>query len=70
MEPTHMPSTSTYKIESKTPKAAGLYTDINGNKATPYGLIAAAEKAGSGTLCGILPHHSGYPDILHETRET
>ena len=27
-------STSTYKIESKTPKAAGLYTDIYGNKAS------------------------------------
>ena len=35
-------STSTYKIESKAPKSKGLYTDINGNKATSYGLIAAA----------------------------
>ena len=41
-------SVSTYKIESKAPKSKGLYTDINGNKATAYGLIAAAEKAGSG----------------------
>ena len=38
-------SVSTYRIESK--KAApGFYTDVNGNKATSYGLIAAAEKAG------------------------
>lgn len=37
-------SVSTYKIESKAPKSKGLYTDINGNKATAYGLIAAAEK--------------------------
>ena len=48
-------STSTYKIESKTPKAAGLYTDINGNKATSYGLIAAAEKAGLELYLGSYP---------------
>lgn len=37
--------TSTYKIESKSPKAKDSIPDINGNKATSYGLIAA-EKAG------------------------
>ena len=58
-------STSTYKIESKTPKAAGLYTDINGNKATSYGLIAAAEKAGLELYLGSYPITPA-TDILHE----
>lgn len=58
-------STSTYKIESKIPKAAGLYTDINGNKATAYGLIAAAEKAGLELYLGSYPITPA-TDILHE----
>ena len=58
-------STSTYKIESKTPKAAGLDTDINGNKATSYGLIAAAEKAGLELYLGSYPITPA-TDILHE----
>lgn len=58
-------STSTYKIESKTPKDAGLYTDINGNKATSYGLIAAAEKAGLELYLGSYPITPA-TDILHE----
>ena len=58
-------STSTYKIESKTPKAAGLYTYINGNKATSYGLIAAAEKAGLELYLGSYPITPA-TDILHE----
>ena len=58
-------STSTYKIESKTPKAAGLYTDINGNNATSYGLIAAAEKAGLELYLGSYPITPA-TDILHE----
>ena len=58
-------STSTYKIESKTSKAAGLYTDINGNKATSYGLIAAAEKAGLELYLGSYPITPA-TDILHE----
>ena len=58
-------STSTYKIQSKTPKAAGLYTDINGNKATSYGLIAAAEKAGLELYLGSYPITPA-TDILHE----
>ena len=58
-------STSTYKIESKSPKAKGLYTDINGNKATSYGLIAAAEKAGLELYLGSYPI-SPATDILHE----
>ena len=58
-------STSTYKIESKSPKAKGFYTDINGNKATSYGLIAAAEKAGLELYLGSYPITPA-TDILHE----
>lgn len=58
-------STSTYKIESTAPKAKGLYTDINGNKATAYGLIAAAEKAGMQLYLGSYPITPA-TDILHE----
>lgn len=58
-------SASTYKIESKSPKAKGLYTDINGNKATAYGLIAAAEKAGLELYLGSYPITPA-TDILHE----
>ena len=47
-------SASTYRIESAqiTP---GYYTDINGNTATAYGLIAAAEKAGLKLFLGSYP---------------
>ncbi|MDR3339678.1 MAG: 2-oxoacid:acceptor oxidoreductase subunit alpha [Candidatus Symbiothrix sp.] len=38
-------SISSYRIETISHKK-GFYTDINGNKATAYGLIAASEKAG------------------------
>ena len=58
-------SASTYKIESKAPKSKGLYTDINGNKATAYGLIAAAEKAGMELYLGSYPITPA-TDILHE----
>ncbi|HJD77021.1 MAG TPA: 2-oxoacid:acceptor oxidoreductase subunit alpha [Bacteroides reticulotermitis] len=58
-------STSTYKIESKEPKSKGIYTDINGNKATAYGLIAAAEKAGLELYLGSYPITPA-TDILHE----
>jgi 2-oxoglutarate ferredoxin oxidoreductase subunit alpha len=57
-------SVSTYRIESK--KAApGFYTDINGNKATSYGLIAAAEKAGLKLFLGSYPITPA-TDILQE----
>lgn len=57
-------SVSTYRIESK--KAApGFYTDVNGNKATSYGLIAAAEKAGLQLFLGSYPITPA-TDILHE----
>ncbi len=45
---------STYRIET-TPVEKGFYTDINGNKATAYGLIAAAEKAGLQLFLGSYP---------------
>lgn len=62
---THASTSLTYKIESKAPKAKGLYTDINGNKATSYGLIAAAEKAGLELYLGSYPITPA-TDILHE----
>lgn len=55
---------STYRIESK--KALpGTYMDVNGNKATSYGLIAAAEKAGLRLFLGSYPITPA-TDILHE----
>jgi 2-oxoglutarate ferredoxin oxidoreductase subunit alpha len=45
---------STYRIETTSQKK-GFYTDINGNKATAYGLIAAAEKAGLPLFLGSYP---------------
>ena len=39
---THAGVPATYRIESKN-KVKGRYMDITGNKATAYGLIAAAE---------------------------
>ena len=55
----------TYHIETSEPKRPGKYMDINGNKATAYGFIAAAEKA------GLRPYLGSYPitpatDVLHE----
>lgn len=47
-------SVSTYRIETIN-AAKGFYTDINGNKATAYGLIAAAEKAGLSLFLGSYP---------------
>ena len=55
---------STYRIESTKP-AKGFYTDINGNKATAYGLIAAAEKSGLQLFLGSYPITPA-TDILHE----
>ena len=42
---THSSVANVYRIESKV-KVPGRYMDITGNKATAYGFIAAAEKAG------------------------
>lgn len=53
-----------YRIESSG-KEKGRYMDINGNKATAYGLIAAAEKAGLRLYLGSYPITPA-TDILHE----
>ncbi|MDR2683283.1 MAG: 2-oxoacid:acceptor oxidoreductase subunit alpha [Dysgonamonadaceae bacterium] len=45
---------STYRIET-TSHRKGFYMDINGNKATAYGLIFAAEKAGLQLFLGSYP---------------
>lgn len=58
-------SSSTYKIESSGTKDKGLYTDISGNKATAYGLMAAAEKVGLKLYLGSYPITPA-TDVLHE----
>ena len=55
---------STYRIEA-TEHSKGFYTDINGNLATAYGLIAASEKANVKMLLGTYPITPA-TDILHE----
>ena len=61
---THASVPATYRIESKS-KVKGRYMDITGNKATAYGLIAAAEKAGLRLFLGSYPITPA-TDILHE----
>ena len=61
---THASVPATYRIESKN-KVKGRYMDITGNKATAYGLIAAAEKAGLRLFLGSYPITPA-TDILHE----
>ena len=61
---THAGVPATYRIESKN-KVKGRYMDITGNKATAYGLIAAAEKAGLKLYLGSYPITPA-TDILHE----
>lgn len=60
----HASVPATYRIESKD-KVPGRYMDITGNKATAYGLIAAAEKAGLRLYLGSYPITPA-TDILHE----
>lgn len=55
---------STYRIESDDPKP-GIYTDINGNTATAWGLILASEKSGLPLFLGSYPITPA-TDILHE----
>lgn len=55
---------STYRIETESTKP-GVYTDINGNTATAWGLIAASEKAGRPLFLGSYPITPA-TDILHE----
>lgn len=61
---THSSATNVYRIESKT-KTPGRYMDITGNKATAYGFIAAAEKAGLKLYLGSYPITPA-TDVLHE----
>lgn len=61
---THASVPATYRIDSKN-KVKGRYMDITGNKATAYGLIAAAEKAGLKLYLGSYPITPA-TDILHE----
>ena len=61
---THSSVPATYRIESKN-KVPGRYMDITGNKATAYGLMAAAEKAGLRLYLGSYPITPA-TDILHE----
>ncbi|HBJ76866.1 MAG TPA: 2-oxoacid:acceptor oxidoreductase subunit alpha [Porphyromonadaceae bacterium] len=58
-------SVSTYKVETSGKKKAGTYTDINGNSAIAYGLIAGAEKAGLQLFLGSYPITPA-TEILHE----
>jgi len=58
-------SISTYQVERSYETPKGKYTSISGNKATAWGLIAAAQKSGLQLYLG------GYPitpatDIMHE----
>ncbi|MBZ4652194.1 MAG: korA [Proteiniphilum sp.] len=55
---------STYRIEP-VEASRGFYTDVNGNTATAYGLIAAAEKAGLQLFLGSYPITPA-TDILQE----
>lgn len=57
-------SVSTYRIETGSTEP-GFYTDINGNTATAYGLIAAAERAGIPLFLGSYPITPA-TDILQE----
>ncbi|WP_289289506.1 2-oxoacid:acceptor oxidoreductase subunit alpha [uncultured Muribaculum sp.] len=57
-------SVSTYRIESEDIRS-GHYTDINGNTATAWGLIMAAEKSGRPLFLGSYPITPA-TDILHE----
>lgn len=58
---------STYRIETVS-SVKGFYTDVNGNKATAYGLIAAAEKAGLPLFLGSYPITPA-TDIMQELSE-
>ena len=57
-------SVSTYRIETESIRR-GVYTDINGNTATAWGLIMASEKSGRPLFLGSYPITPA-TDILHE----
>ena len=57
-------SMPTYRIDTDEAKP-GIYTDINGNTATAWGLIMASEKSGRPLFLGSYPITPA-TDILHE----
>jgi len=61
---THSSAVNVYRVETKD-KVPGRYMDITGNKATAYGFIAAAEKAGLRLYLGSYPITPA-TDVLHE----
>ena len=61
---THSSVANVYRIETRN-KVPGHYMDITGNKATAYGFIAAAEKAGLKLYLGSYPITPA-TDVLHE----
>ena len=61
---THSSVAGRYRVETKN-KVPGRYMDITGNKATAYGFIAAAEKAGLQLYLGSYPITPA-TDVLHE----
>ena len=61
---THSSTINVYRVESKE-KVPGRYMDITGNKATAYGFIAAAEKAGLKLYLGSYPITPA-TDVQHE----
>ncbi|MDD3079433.1 MAG: 2-oxoacid:acceptor oxidoreductase subunit alpha [Paludibacter sp.] len=58
-------SISTFTVDKSTELVKGRYTSVNGNKATSWGLIAAAEKAGLELFLGSYPITPA-SDIMHE----
>ena len=61
---THSSVANVYRIETRN-KVPGRYMDITGNKATAYGFVAAAEKAGLRLYLGSYPITPA-TDVLHE----
>ncbi len=57
-------SVSNYRIETEDARP-GVYTDLNGNTATAWGLIMASEKSGRPLFLGSYPITPA-TDILHE----
>ena len=54
----------TYRVETESVEP-GIYTDVNGNTATAWGLIMASEKSGRPLFLGSYPITPA-TDILHE----
>lgn len=57
-------SMHTYRVETEKARP-GIYTDVNGNTATAWGLIMASEKSGRPLFLGSYPITPA-TDILHE----